>query len=90
MFFVYILYSNNADKYYVGHTNNIDIRLVKHNSPVKFGEFTRKNGPWAPLFKTGFTNLKILYKPKPWIFNTLFENKSKEKPCLLVWAPVLL
>ena len=51
MFTVYILYSKTADKYYVGHTNNVDIRLVKHNSPVFHNEFTRKNGPWVLVYK---------------------------------------
>jgi len=31
-FVVYILYSATADKYYVGHTENIERRLVEHNT----------------------------------------------------------
>jgi putative endonuclease len=31
-FFVYILYSVTADKYYVGHTENIARRLIEHNN----------------------------------------------------------
>ncbi len=31
-FFVYILYSVTADKYYVGHTENIERRLSEHNN----------------------------------------------------------
>ena len=51
MFTVYILYSKAADKYYVGHTSNIEIRIAKHNSPVMHGEYTRKNGPWVLVYK---------------------------------------
>ncbi|WP_317898971.1 GIY-YIG nuclease family protein [Aurantibacillus circumpalustris] len=32
MFFVYILYSKVKDKYYVGQTDNLETRLVSHNS----------------------------------------------------------
>ncbi|OGG08372.1 hypothetical protein A3D05_05995 [Candidatus Gottesmanbacteria bacterium RIFCSPHIGHO2_02_FULL_40_24] len=31
MFFVYILKSIKDGKYYIGQTNNIDFRLIKHN-----------------------------------------------------------
>lgn len=45
MFFVYILYSRSADRYYVGQTENFERRLQFHNSggvfltkPYKPGE----------------------------------------------------
>jgi len=31
-YFVYILYSKTADKYYVGHTSNVDDRLFRHTN----------------------------------------------------------
>ncbi|MFP4042588.1 MAG: GIY-YIG nuclease family protein [Bacteroidales bacterium] len=42
MFFVYILYSENFDKYYVGHTNNIERRLQEHNSDEFSHYYTSK------------------------------------------------
>jgi putative endonuclease len=30
-FFVYILYSQSKDRYYIGYTHNPDERLVEHN-----------------------------------------------------------
>ena len=33
MYSVYILYSESADKYYIGHTENIDKRIHQHNNP---------------------------------------------------------
>ena len=45
MFSVYILYSTNSDKYYVGHTDDVTRRLHEHN----FGEhltYTSKHRPW--------------------------------------------
>jgi len=39
-FNVYILYSARADKYYIGHTQNLDDRLYRHrNSGSKFTKF---------------------------------------------------
>ncbi|MBL7014472.1 MAG: GIY-YIG nuclease family protein, partial [Candidatus Marinimicrobia bacterium] len=31
-YFVYVLYSESSDQYYVGHTEDIDRRLNQHNS----------------------------------------------------------
>ena len=31
-YFVYIIYSKTCDKYYIGQTDNIDDRLISHNS----------------------------------------------------------
>ena len=46
MFWVYIL-QNPAGKFYVGHTDDLSIRLQNHNRTDKVsGKFTRKNGPW--------------------------------------------
>jgi len=31
-FFIYIVFSEEVDRYYVGQTDNLDIRLDSHNS----------------------------------------------------------
>jgi putative endonuclease len=31
MCFVYILYSSRADRYYIGQTDHLDVRLQRHN-----------------------------------------------------------
>jgi putative endonuclease len=46
MFYVYILYSPSSDKYYVGHTDDMERRLHEHNNPEKEGTFTSKHRPW--------------------------------------------
>jgi putative endonuclease len=43
MYFVYILYSNTLDKYYVGSTENLSNRLLEHNRGK--GNFTSKGIP---------------------------------------------
>ncbi len=46
MYWTYIL-QNPQGHFYIGHTDNLDIRLANHNRTDKFaGKFTRKNGPW--------------------------------------------
>jgi putative endonuclease len=57
MFTVYILYSRTADRYYVGHTDNLEARLSSHNSPERRGEYTRRNGPWELAYhESGFSS----------------------------------
>jgi predicted GIY-YIG superfamily endonuclease len=46
MFWVYIL-ENPAGKFYIGHTDNLQVRLANHNRTDSIGgKWTRKNGPW--------------------------------------------
>ena len=46
MFCVYIL-QNPTGRFYIGHTDNLGIRIMNHNRSDKIaGKFTRKNGPW--------------------------------------------
>jgi len=50
-FFVYILYSATVDKYYVGHTNDINRRLTEHNDLLAdSGKYCVKNGPWKLVY----------------------------------------
>jgi len=43
-FKVYILWSEELQKFYVGSTNDIDDRLLRHNSGYQ--KFTSKGRPW--------------------------------------------
>ena len=43
---VYILYSEKLDKYYVGSTEDIVLRLHIHNNPHETRKFTAKGLPW--------------------------------------------
>jgi putative endonuclease len=46
MFTVYVL-ENAGGKFYIGHTDNMEVRLANHNRTDRIdGKFTRKNGPW--------------------------------------------
>jgi len=54
-FYIYILYSSSADKYYVGYTSDYLKRLIDHNSQEYFNTYTSKFRPWvlAAVFNAG-------------------------------------
>lgn len=60
MFVVYILYSINLNKYYIGQTDNLENRLSRHNA----GKVTStKNGkPWIIKYVEKFNNRNDAYK----------------------------
>jgi predicted GIY-YIG superfamily endonuclease len=46
MYWAYIL-QNPAGRFYIGQTDDLDLRLRSHNRTDKtLGKCTRKNGPW--------------------------------------------
>jgi putative endonuclease len=51
MFFVYILYSQSADRYYIGHTDDPLRRVEEHNNVIK-NSYTSKFRPW--ILKASF------------------------------------
>jgi putative endonuclease len=46
MFYIYILYSRIADKFYVGHKDDVQRRLCEHNNQIVKSKFTAKYVPW--------------------------------------------
>ena len=47
---VYILYSETADTYYKGQTDDLDDRLKRHNN--KWERATQHGAPWKLVWKT--------------------------------------
>ena len=45
-FYIYILSSLDCDKYYIGHTPDVEKRLHEHNHPQEASKFTAKYLPW--------------------------------------------
>ena len=58
-FHFYILYSKQADKFYVGHTSNVDERLRKHNSHHK--GFTGMGDDWQVVYSETFATKTEAY-----------------------------
>jgi putative endonuclease len=52
-FFVYILYSEKCDKYYVGHSEFLSGRIDEHNSG-KGGRFSSACLPWILMYEEEF------------------------------------
>ena len=54
MYFIYFLYSNKSDIYYVGHSDDYLKRFEQHNNSDR-DTFTRKHRPWIlkAVFKCG-------------------------------------
>ena len=46
MFYIYIIFSISADKYYVGHSDDPLRRLIEHNSSLH-NTYTSKYRPWV-------------------------------------------
>ncbi|MDO8549414.1 MAG: GIY-YIG nuclease family protein [Ignavibacteria bacterium] len=43
-YYVYIINSESLSLYYIGHTSNLNDRLIRHNS--NRSKFTKNKGPW--------------------------------------------
>ena len=52
MYFTYIIYSENRDKYYIGHCADVDKRIEDHNNSRS--TYTKVGKPWAFRWKRGF------------------------------------
>jgi len=54
--FLYILFSNKINKYYVGSTNNLERRLYEHN--IGHSVFTKTGAPWSLILSKPFDSLE--------------------------------
>ncbi|MER3497659.1 MAG: excinuclease ABC subunit C [Chitinophagaceae bacterium] len=71
-FFVYVLFSETAGKFYIGQTQDIDNRLKRHNNGLE--KFTQPYLPWilkCVIEKSSRSEAVILEKK--------LKNLNKEK-----------
>jgi putative endonuclease len=54
MYFVYVIYSEKLDKYYIGFTADIQDRLAKHNR--KSNGFSSRGRPWVLVYSESFNS----------------------------------
>ncbi len=72
MYYVYILYSEKHDKYYIGQTNDVKARLERHNNGLE--NFTSKYIPWILVgFITKATRAEAVVLEKK------LKNLSRER-----------
>ena len=55
MFTVYVLYSENSNKLYIGYTADLKQRLLSHNKLAKKG-WTVKHRPWKLIYSERFSD----------------------------------
>ena len=56
MYFVYIIYSEKIDKYYIGYTSDLHNRVRRHNANSK--GFTNTGKPWTLVYFEQFDSKK--------------------------------
>ena len=72
MFYTYILYSEKIDKYYVGYTHDLNLRIHRHNSG--WGRFTKRGKPWKLVYSEEyFTKTKAIKRERE-----IKEKKSRK------------
>ena len=52
IFYVYILYSSSLDQYYIGHTENLQDRIFRHNNSRS--KSTKKANDWDMKYTEAF------------------------------------
>jgi putative endonuclease len=76
-FHLYILFSSNRDKYYIGHTGDyLEERLRKHNSNHK--GFTGKINDWKIVYTEVFETKEAAYKRERQIKSWKSRSKIKK------------
>ncbi|SEP97434.1 GIY-YIG nuclease family protein [Neolewinella agarilytica] len=77
MYYIYLLYSSVADRYYVGYTSDLEQRVQEHNSPTG-ARWTRGKGPWQLSYFETFKNERDARKRE-------IEIKKKKRRSYLEW-----
>jgi putative endonuclease len=83
LFYVYIIYSEKLDKFYIGTTDNVLRRLDEHNSGLYQSSFTRRGIPWQLYLEVGCSSSKEAYWLESFIKqmkSRAFYHKLKETP----------
>ncbi|MBD3275240.1 MAG: GIY-YIG nuclease family protein [Candidatus Marinimicrobia bacterium] len=65
MYFLYILYSEKLDKYYIGSTSDIVKRIERHNEG--WGRFTKGGIPWELIYTEEYSNKSEALKRERYI-----------------------
>ena len=80
MFYTYIIFSEHLNKYYVGSTSNIELRIIKHNQNHK--GFTGNKSDWKIVYFeeyiTKTDSLKRELQIKKWKSRVMIEKLIKK------------
>ena len=72
VFFVYILYSKTSDRFYVGQTDNLQERLISHNSGKS--SYTSRVSDWEIVYVEEFATRTLCRKRE----NEIKRKKSRK------------
>ena len=73
---VYIIYSSRLDKYYVGYSEDLGLRLTQHNEGIS--TFTAKANDWELKYSESFNSREEAHKRE-------LEIKRKKSPKYIEW-----
>ena len=76
MYYLYILYSQTLDKYYIGHTSDLEGRLRRHLSNHK--GFTGKKSDWKIVYTETYSDKTKAYQREREIKSWKSRKKIKE------------
>ena len=88
MYSTYVIKSVSQDILYIGHTNNLEDRIKRHNS--NRNKYTAGKGPWELIFSCDFASRKEAvqlekklksYKNKKYLLDWIAKH-GKEHPDL--------
>ncbi len=85
-YYVYVIYSEHFDKYYIGQTNNPKFRLSQHNSE-KAG-FTKRYQPWSIIYAENFKTRSEAVKSEKYLKS--LKNKERLKQYIAGWRSSIL
>ena len=71
-YFVYILYSEDFDKFYIGQTESIEARILRHNSGTE--KATHPYRPWKIIWHTEKSS-----RAEAMLLERKLKNLSKER-----------
>ncbi|MCH7771525.1 MAG: GIY-YIG nuclease family protein [Bacteroidetes bacterium] len=75
-FFVYILYSPSHNRTYTGQSDNLDNRLVYHNSGKV--RSTKSYRPWVLIYQETFSSRAEAMKREKWFKSNIGRKKISE------------
>jgi putative endonuclease len=59
MHFLYIIYSSSINKFYVGETINVAVRLEQHNSGYFKSSYTKRANDWELKLVLSFDSIEL-------------------------------
>ena len=71
MWFTYILHSKSLDKYYTGYTENLELRIKRHNSG--WGKYSSRGIPWNLVYSETYADKTAAIKRE----NEIKRKKSR-------------